>query len=672
MVYKYLLCTLYLLFCTTGFAQQNQWHRQDHSQASLQASHDALVPGKTINLLLWVKLDPHWHSYWRNPGDSASTADLVFNLPQGYTSKEVFYPLPQRIPTGPLMSFGYEQQMLLSKEISIPLSENEFIGSSRTIKLAAEWLVCKVECIPAIVDFQITLPIRNKAQTTAVHKIITTAKKTISPKQIEARYIVKDNQLELRAQLPKGLFLKDSFPYPGTPSSNNKPIVSQISEQEVQVLHEFDPTSTSRTDSFQFLWTLAKEKQAPQGYLVQASPTRSPVWKMVLFALLGGLILNLMPCVLPILTLKLFGFIEMAKDNKKSLIQSQLSYLMGILCSLWALSSLIILMRNFGQMVGWGFQLQYPPFVAFLVWLFFIMGLSFIGVFEVNGKFVSLGDQLTRKPGLTGSFFTGVLAVIVASPCTAPFMGVAIGFALSQTWVESFMVFSSLGIGLGAPYLLAAFFPKIVHYLPKPGAWMVIFKEVMAFPLWATSIWLLWVLNHQLSQDSLALILSSLLLVSLTLWCFNKIRGRWKSLCLIIGLGISLYTLYFATIQGQVKTPHNDQTDQYWNYIEASSLSSINTDQQAIFINFTAAWCITCQVNEKTTFSDQKVRQYTQENNIKMLKVDWTNRDPKIAQFLQQYGRAGVPLYLYYPLGQTEAKILPEVLSPELFIEQTQ
>lgn len=385
-------------------------------------------------------------------------------------------------------------------------------------------------------------------------------------------------------------------------------------------------------------------------------------WFAVVLAFVGGLILNLMPCVLPVVSLKVMNFVQHANNNPKVLWRHGLVFTGGILGSFWVLVGLLMALRAGGQQLGWGFQLQSPAFVAFLVVFLFIFALNMFGVFEVGSGLGRFARFSQGRGGYMESFLSGVLATVVATPCTAPFMGPALGFALTQPLVSAFMVFTALALGLACPYLLLSANPRWMKWLPKPGAWMVTLKQFMGFPLLATALWLLWVLNLQTSADVVLKVLGALLVVALAYW----VHGRWQcrvSLFVAVGvLGISLFWM-----KGELTVSHKNQM---WIPFKKSEVVAYRKQGRAVFVNFTAAWCLTCQVNKKTTLQRPAVLKLLEQHQVVLMQADWTKKDPHITKILESFGRSGVPLYVFYPANRSlEPRILPTVLNPQIIRE---
>jgi len=402
-----------------------------------------------------------------------------------------------------------------------------------------------------------------------------------------------------------------------------------------------------------------------QSNVMPSPPTWSAfkLLSMAAFAFAGGLILNLMPCVFPVLALKGLSLVESADISAKQRRIHGLVYTAGVVTSFVAVASLLLILRAAGQQLGWGYQLQSPWFVAAMVYLFFVVGLSFSGVIELGAQFAGAGQSLTEKSGMSGSFFTGVLAVLVASPCTAPFMGASLGFALSQPMIVALAVFVALGLGMATPFLLLSWLPGIARLLPRPGRWMLTMKEVLAFPMYLTAIWLLWVLGRQSGVNAVMLVLIGCLLIVIALYFWP--RERWQRGISVVSALLAAFILSSAMLNATASTTAD--TGDVTAYRQGL-LEELQQDQQPIFLNVTADWCITCLANERVALSSAKVKQRFDELGVRYVKADWTNQDDKITQLLAGYQRSGVPLYVYFPGGSAEPIVLPQLLSVDTLL----
>ncbi len=628
-LFKLIIRAAYLccigLNAVVAFAQSD-FTEQAHSAVKFVSEHQVMYAGEKYYLGLDIKLDPKWHTYWINPGDSASASIFNFKPIKGVQIGEPLYPTPQRYPVGPLYSFGYEDRVLIQfpVEISPKLSQRQL-----TFELSAEWLVCQEECIPGIYNFKLTLPapppmdiysetekqhIKDSTLNEEYRTLFETTRKSWPQETLTATVDLTDTHTTLA--FPTIPHLIDIFPYPGLNISSTPPTPLDSGSLQ-QSRYQFKNTNHSiENTSWQFLASFKDQDGILKSYIL-SSTTRtsdggSSIWLMMLFGLLGGLILNLMPCVFPILMLKVFQVMQ--SHQEKNIRTSLLFYVLGILVSFWILSITILILQSAGSFVGWGFQLQSPVFTSFLILLFILMAFYFLDFFSLpQFRFLNMGQGLSKRQDNIGAFFTGVLAVIVASPCTAPFMGAAMGYALSRSTFEVLAIFTSLGLGLGLPFLLLSLFPRSLSWLPHPGTWMIYFKKVMAVPLLLTALWLAWVLMQQLS-------------------------------------------------------PQNAQDDGFWTPYSKERVAE-QRKSQPVFVNFTAAWCISCKVNEKVAFQDAEVQKFIEGHKIKMFKADWTQKNPEIAKVLQSYGRAGVPMYLFFTPESSEPVLLPEVLTPQILIQ---
>lgn len=605
-----------------GLPQDQLQTSQAHSTVSFISDHKVFYKGESYYIGLYIKLEPEWHTYWLNPGDSASASIFKFNSIPSVEIGDPIYPAPERFEVGPFYSFGYANEVLIQFPVKIYKRYNK---PHITIQLNAEWLVCKEECIPGFYDFSMTLPtpppmlVKDEAERKMILEATESPAAPLFKKsqsswantKVPSSYETSANFLNL--SFDKKYEVIDIFPFPNVALSN-KPFerVSPTGPDQQSFKFTLEDKSTSQKDFYKFLVVYKDDKGVIKSFHTTARAP-SQILLMILFGFLGGLILNLMPCVFPVLMLKVF---QVLNSKEKEPLKSALSYTFGVLATFWFLALIILILQAGGQLVGWGFQLQSPIFIGFLILLFILMALYFLDLIRVPYlKTSQTGEKLSRRQDAIGAFFTGVLAVIVASPCTAPFMGASMGYALTRSSLEVFLIFTSLGLGLSFPFLILAVFPKALSFLPQPGQWMVYLKKFMALPLLLTAIWLIWVLVKVLTPVQVD-------------------DGFWQS-----------YSLE-----------------------KVESLSS----KQPVFVNFTAAWCISCQVNEKVAFQNQEVQKFIKDNNIAMLKADWTKKNPDIAKILRSYNRAGVPLYLFFMPNKTKPETLPEVLTPNILIENLQ
>ena len=654
-----------------------------HLTASLISEHNGVVPGQPFWVALHFDIIPDWHTYWKNPGDSGSPPVIDWELPQGFSASEIHWPYPQRLPLGPLMNYGYSHQSMLLVKITPPGALPP--GQAIELHANAEWLVCKVQCIPEEGTFSLSLPViaaSRRIPSGWADAFRDARQRLPRPLPWPATIDVNASQLTVNIDMTgvDASRLQEVYFYP-----DDYGIVEHAARQVYSVNDDTLSIALTRGDlrgqTLELLeGVLLIGERAADGTLKRAFTVTIPAASMpsssigliLLLALAGGLLLNIMPCVFPILSLKALQIAQSAAQTPAAVRGNGIAFTLGVLISFVLIASLLLLVRASGEAVGWGFQLQSPAFVLILAWLLFAMGLMFSGLWSFGESFMDLGQQLTTRRGKAGAFFTGVLAVIVASPCTAPFMGTALGYALSQSNGTALLIFFVLGFGMALPWLLISFWPGISKRLPKPGAWMELTKQILAFPLYATVAWLLWVLSQQVDQASLLLAFMSLVMLSFLLWCWQKLRASTHFIYKA-GLVLLLILSLVATLSQQ-STPatSNHQTRGDWIAYDPVRLSELQTNGQAVLVNFTAAWCITCLVNEKVAISRPAVQAQLREKDVVYMKADWTNKDPRITDMLSQHGRSGVPLYLLFPGNGQDAVVLPNILTVGILTDALQ
>ena len=663
---------------------------------------DGLGPGKTVWLGLQLTHQPQWHTYWKNSGDSGLPTTLAWTLPQGLSAGEIAWPLPYKLRIATLANYGYEGTVLLPVPLTIaPGFQASGPGAAVEIRLKASWLVCRQECIPEEGEFALRLPVNGS---TALHGGAFTDALARQPKAVmgstggvlpgsTARIGNKELQLEVqglpvavRGQ-PLELFVEtpEVIETAATPTQawqgsvwtarvplsahrSNSPglmplvLVSGKGAEragyrvEAQVLGEW-PTTAPQVAN-----TPGLSEALPVSPALAAPTNTLSLWAALLGALLGGLLLNLMPCVFPVLALKVMGFTAHAGDRRAHRI-SGLAYTAGVVLSLLVLAGLMLGLRSAGEQLGWGFQLQSPAVVAGLAGLFTLLALNLTGLFEFGNVLPQgLLTARARHPGVDAAL-SGVLAVAVASPCTAPFMGASLGLALGLPTAQAMLVFGVMGIGMALPYLAASFVPAVAHALPRPGAWMQTFRQAMAFPMLATVVWLLWVLGQQSGIDGAAALLSLLLTLTLVVWALGKTgpTRRWLA-TLSIAAFIAMVWAVGPFVTRVLPSGEATAANARWQPWSPQAVEQSLARGQPVFVDFTAAWCVTCQYNKQTTLANQKVLAAFEQGRVTLLRADWTRRDPAITTALAQLGRNGVPVYAWYSPGQAPV-LLPEVLS---------
>ena len=613
-------------------------------QGVTTGNNDDKISPNTVWVGLQLAHQPHWHTYWKNSGDSGLPTQLTWTLPVGVMAGDIAWPAPQKIRIGSLVNYGYEGTVLLAVPLTItPAFKPSLLSSHLEIKLKAQWLVCKEECIPEEGEFALSIPTKGS---TALNAATFESAWVAQPKALVAATstaTVKDSGLDIKlANLPAALqgktvevfaetadILETAAAVQQTWKNNeltlNWPLSSQRSQSpatlpfvlkfgdqawrtEVAVQGVWPKAAAVATVSTGLVAALA-ENQVVQNANLTAAPVNLTLFAALLGALLGGLILNLMPCVFPVLALKVVGFTQHAGDVKAHRANG-IAYFSGVVLSFVALGALFLALRSAGEQLGWGFQLQNPWVVAGLALLFTVLGLNLAGLFEFGSVLPSSVATLRSKNPTVDSFLSGVLAVAVASPCTAPFMGASLGFALGLPAWEALWIFAAIGVGMALPYLVASFVPAVARALPKPGAWMNTFKKWMAVPMFATVVWLGWVLALQTG----------------------------------------------VLLQPQI------EASERWQGWEPGRVDQLLAKGQPVFVDFTAAWCVTCQFNKKTTLSQSELLTEFDAKKVQLLRADWTKRDPAIGAALKDLGRSGVPVYVLYAPGKAP-QVLSEIIS---------
>ena len=612
-------------------------------------------------------LTPGWHTYWKNPGDAGEGATIKWNLPDDIKVSEILWPGPERIPVEPLMTFGYEDEVVLltriytSKNTIIPLSLNAIVS----------WYTCKEICIPQ--EAEVSFPIKPGNKTSTVSKGLLLQILDKVPVEFNGSYRVQklDDSYVLQGQLeeqdqydsmyffPKNYGLTD-YVKEQHYEKNNDSFSLQIKASEADLEAEsfegvIEVKNNEKVTFFSIDYPLEPESISQE----------FSIFTLILFAFLGGLILNVMPCVFPILSIKVLRFVEQSGDSTYKIFQQGLLFSVGVIFTFLTIAALLISLKSGGESIGWGYQLQSPIVVSLLFYLFVVLGYVFMSNIVLGSSLARLGTLSLDKSDSMESFLTGVLAVIVASPCTAPFMGSAIGFALLQPSFYSVLIFLGLGIGFSLPYLILSAKPSLLSFLPKPGQWMESFKQFMAFPMWASAIWLLWVLSSQVSNQEVIQVLLGALMITTGLWFVEKNRSEVSWVKWLLRLPFILLLIFslwlIPTSYSDLEEPQDQLT------YTPQLLNDLREEKALIFLNFTADWCITCKVNEAVALKTSKVRKILSDKDITYIEADWTRKDPVISSALERYGRTGLPLYLLFP-SQGEPLILPEILTEDILL----
>lgn len=680
----------------------------EHVDAELVAEMTGVAPGQDTWVALRLDHMENWHTYWKNPGDAGRATEISWLLPEGVTAGEIVWPTPKRIELpAELVDFGYENEIFLQVPLSIPAS---FQGESLDITANAQWLECEDICIPGGAVVSLSLPVMDATQITRNEQWIdafaqTRASIPTSNVSFDSTFSISDGSLNILVQATEAVFA-DASEISFIPGEHR--VFNYVSPQEItyqlsslQLTQGHHPRLSTTPEEITGLLLVTDENGQQISYEITAIPdginasdlggllaanaegltnsTTASDMNLLLvfaFAMLGGLILNLMPCVFPVLSLKVLSLASNSKSSQKEKRLHGLAYTAGVITAFLILASVLLSLQAGGALIGWGFHLQSPWFVSLLIFLFFIMGLSMSGVVEFGTSIMGVGTELQDKDGYTGSFFTGILASVVASPCTAPFMGAALGFAFTQTAIISLTVFVALGLGMAAPFLLVSFNPMLSKLLPHPGKWMLTFKQMLAFPLYATAVWLLWVLGNQAGSDAMALVIACCVLLAVAAWLYQLRRqiqsAFWRytnTLIILLCLAVTIGIVKSPLLETQSISPAIAEDATFEAYSDAR-LAELRSNGQPVFVNMTASWCITCLVNEKVALNSEDVTTALAENNITYLKGDWTNNDPEITEVLRRYETSGVPLYLMYPADPSlPAEVLPQILTTNIVLD---
>ena len=622
-----------------------------HAKASLITN---LQSSSQESFYVGVRLEMQdgWHTYWENPGDSGSPFEAKWTTDTGVIIENVSWPTPQTIPYPPLMTYGYEG------DVVFPFQVFRSLDTELTkISLDFDFLICADICIPEQATLTLDLT------TASSSDLLDQAIDNLPTKLVKTTSAISGDELKVVFQSPKEFSSAYIFPREGN-------LFVYTTNQAITAIEDniFEitlPLAQEGVESFSGIISL--DGQGFQFEEQIASSGGMSLWQAILFALIGGLILNLMPCVFPVISLKVLSFVSMGGDDHAKIRNHALAFVGGVMSTFLSIATALMIIRSTGSMIGWGYQLQSPVVVGSLTLIMLGIGMILLTNINVAAGLTNIGSSVQNRNDYSGSFFTGVLAVVVASPCTAPFMGAAVGYALLQPSFATLPIFLSLGLGFAGPYLILAIKPQWISSLPKPGPWMETLKQFFAFPMIATALWLMWVFMVQTSGDALIQLLILGLSLGLAIWMIAAFKGKWKWL----GLTVT----FIASIQIFNNLPNNaneitqSADADSWNLSIESDLQANN---QAYLINFTAAWCITCQTNEKAALARTSVQDYLAEQNIKYIKADWTNRNEDIALGLAKYERSGIPLYIFWKPGMRNSKILPAVLTEDLLIRSMQ
>ena len=651
-----------------------------HVQASLVAADASVQPGRPLTVALRFVHEPHWHTYWLNPGTGLATS-LKWTLPAGWTAGDIQWPAPNVLKdkAGNVVGTGYEGELFLPVTLTPPATLAP--GSTVELNAAADWLMCEEICVPGSATVSLTLTVSAAAPKSDAawgEKIRATV---AGLPRADAAWTVS------AARAAKTVTLTVTPAAPASPAAPAPANLHFFSDDGVIAFDE--PQSALPDGHGGFALTLPLAADGPKdakkllgvlttatswvpgaslrGLRVEApftaaAPPSTPLPQLLgtlALAFLGGLVLNLMPCVFPVLGIKILGFVNQSGHDKKKVVMHGLVFALGVLLSFWTLAAALAILRAGGQELGWGFQLQEPGFVFVLAAVMLVFALNMSGVFEFGLSATGVGSDLQMKSGFAGSFFTGVLATAVATPCSAPFLAPALGAALAVPTGESFVIFTAIAVGLSTPYLLLSIFPQAVKVLPRPGAWMETFKQFMAFPLYGTVGALVWVLTAQLGDDSLMAIFG-LVVIALGIWVY----GRWTAPGASAGRVRFGQTGLVALLLAGTWLGWPVVSTLKWEPWSTEAVAKLRAEGRIVYVDFTARWCATCQTNKKLVFHSKDVLKVFADKKVATLRGDWTSKDPRITAELAAYGRSAVPFNVVWLPGKDTPVLLPELLSP--------
>jgi thiol:disulfide interchange protein len=653
-----------------------------HLHVQLVAPEDEIYPGGNNQIGLYFKLEPGWHVYWKNAGDAGGPPRIRWTLPDGVTAGPMQFPAPKRLPLGPLMDFGYENEVLYPIKLEVAPTAK---SGKAVLDANVDWLVCREVCIPGKAELKLTLQLSNNkpvvlsgsGEDAALMKRLASTLPQPLPANIKVAF--QATQDGFRAGIQTGKRETSAQFFPADPDTIANAAPQKTTPTPKGVVVEIKKDANLAANPKQLNGVLELSGGRAYDVSVQPGTVEVPVehdWgvlaKTSALAFLGGLLLNLMPCVFPVLFLKGFALCQSGSEERQRLRMHGFVYAAGILVSFWVLVGALLGLRAAGASLGWGFQFQSPVFLALMAGLLFFLGLSLAGQFEIGLSLTSAGGSLAAKQGYAGSFFTGVLAVIVATPCTAPFMGAAIGYALAQPAIVTFSVFTAIALGLAVPYVALTLQPAWTRLLPKPGAWMEILRQAISVPIFCTVIWLAWVLAQAYGAAVLAALLVCLLLLAVAGWFLGRWPAqRWATAvaAVILLCVVSISAFAPGKLAAAPEVQSGVQSQQQWEPWSQDALSKYQAQGRPVLVDFTASWCLSCQVNERVAFSHPAVKQALQAANVALLKADWTRHDEAITQALAALDRSGVPAYALYAPGQSEPQMLPEVLTPGIVID---
>jgi thiol:disulfide interchange protein len=662
-----------------------------HLHVQFVLPQSTLYPGGPNTAGLYFKLEPGWHVYWQNAGDSGEPPRINWTLPQGITAGALEFPAPKRLPLGPLMDFGYEDEVLFP--FSFDVAKSARLGPA-VLDAKVSWLVCREVCIPGKAELGMRVLLTASVPASATSSSVDESlwKRGIgflpTPLPTTDTALFQPTPNGFRLGVTTGRRETGAVFFPIDQNLIDNPSPQKLSPTKDGLVLELKKDSNLQTNPAQLKGVL--ELTDGRNYVLTAipgtvaAPPAAPavsvaqIFRAAGLAFLGGMLLNLMPCVFPVLFLKGLALVQSGSEERHQLRRHGFIYTAGILVSFWLLVGVLLVLRAAGAKLGWGFQFQSPVFLMLMAGLLFFVGLSLAGQFEIGLTLTGTGGSLIGKQGYVGSFFTGVLAVIVATPCTAPFMGAALGYAIGAPVAVTFAVFTALALGLAVPYVALTLQPAWTRFLPRPGAWMEVLKQAVSVPIFITVIWLAWVVSSGYGPELLAALLASFLLLAVAGWFLGRWPARrWATVvAVLIVAGVVALAVFGQGLAGEQPISANQGSAATqnaaagsWSPWSADAVQKSLAAGQPVFVDFTASWCLSCQVNERVALSRPEVQQAFAGKNVALYRADWTREDPAITQAITDLGRSGVPVYVLYTPGKSDPVLLPQVLTSGIVID---
>jgi thiol:disulfide interchange protein DsbD len=696
-----------------------------HITVKLIADQDSVTPGSTFTLGVVFDPEPGWHIYWKNPGDSGLAPRFAWESSGGIAVASPLWPYPEKIAVGPLVNYGYDKVMIpFPATFSAPPPR----VTSTSVMLSLQYLVCKDECLPGEAQLELTLPISKTASAPGQHERLFAETQKKIPTQLNRVSIAVEEQEDkiVVALIPLGPQFFPStitfFPEDPRVISNSAPQETTLDGGALRIALKRDPNRREPIRRVRGVLVSPQgwsETGDPKAIAIDSNPDDEPVapggqrglssvaastsyagaetvglFTAIAFAILGGLLLNIMPCVFPVLSIKILGFIDQSGHEPRKIKAHGLAFSAGVITSFWVFAGLLLILRAGGEQLGWGFQLQSPAFVACMIFVFLGLGLLFLSDISLGASIQQLAGKARLSTTYMGSFLNGALATAVATPCTGPFMGTALAATLTLSVFSNVLIFTALGLGMSLPYLVIAYRPHLLQRLPRPGAWMESFKQLMAFPLFASALWLIRVFARQMGLeapglDMLTNLLWGLVSIALAFWLFQisqratrqfTQRALGAAALLVASLGILVGVPSSSEVEGtrsracianETTTAAPDAFGLIWEPYSEQRLATLLSQGRSVYLDFTAEWCITCQVNERLVFGSSEVRALIVQKNVVLMRGDWTTKSPSITAALRRYGRNGVPLNVIIKQGkQDSAVVLPNLLTPGIVVSE--